>query len=71
VNRNGFRREELEDAAALDALRTSVGTAVDVIRELQRLSGPLSGAALAANLALDRSRFLSTFQKIYLDNAQP
>ena len=71
VNRNGFRREELEDAAALDALRTSVGTAVDVIRELQRLSGPLSGAALAANLAVDRSRFLSTFQKIYLDNAQP
>lgn len=71
VNRNGFRREELEDAAAHDALRASVGTAVDVIRELQRLSGPLSGAALAANLAVDRSHFLATFQKIYLDNAQP
>ncbi len=69
VSRAGFRREDRADPAMAAALRTGAAAVSDVIRELDRLTVPLSAKASGADLASDTARFGETFRRIYLARA--
>jgi hypothetical protein len=69
VNRAGFRREDRADPEMATALRAGAAAVFEVIRELDRLIGPLSAKAAGADFAGDAARFSAAFRRIYLGAA--
>jgi hypothetical protein len=65
VNRVGFRREDRLDSDMLAALASGAAAVVELSRELDRLTAVLLKKAVLADLAIDRARFLPTFQRMY------
>jgi hypothetical protein len=66
VSRIGFRREDRADTEMLGAFQAGAGAAIEVIRELDRLTAALSQKAPVADVAGDQARFVATFQRIYI-----
>jgi hypothetical protein len=69
VNRAGFRREDRADPEMATALRAGAAAVFEVIRELDRLVGPLSAKAAGADFVDDTARFAAAFRRIYLGAA--
>jgi hypothetical protein len=70
VSRAGFRREDRADPQMLLALRSGAAAVLDVMQDLDRLTGTLTAKASGADLVGDTARFLAAFRTIYLGDRE-
>jgi hypothetical protein len=65
VSRSGFKQDDVSNQETITALVKSVPAVLDLLRELNRLLGPLEKLVDAVAADQDRQRFAGVFRLIY------